>query len=132
MASNEYKTTFVNIKVPQLLWQECFTELPRDATELLWYFIDLAGSGVKFSFSFRESQRSYNVGITLPATSAEEKPECCTFWSDELIEALQQAYIVVKLYDAENKGFAHAKDAMAVYEKRLTAEFAAYRSAKSK
>lgn len=116
-------TSFCNVSVSSTIRATLEDDYAGWTSEqLVLEFVEASGTGLKVSFSFKESKKAYCVALTLPDTRSEGDFVCATFWSDELFDALLEAHIIYAHFAAHQDGFYGAKSRLADYEKNIAAQ----------
>lgn len=121
---------FFNVKMPDLVYDEYAQECPDQSTDMLLYFIESSEGGLKFSFNYSAQRRAYIVAITLSGRGNDGKNVCATFWSDDLWQALANAYIVCYHFKADKFGFQVAQDAMELRDRAVKEDLRKWRKSK--
>lgn len=85
-------------------------------------FIEGLDAGLKFSMSAPEGKSATCVSLTLPHYGHENESICSTFWGDEPFDALFEAFIVYRHFEAERDGLYNAKARMVAYQKKMVAD----------
>lgn len=122
------KTTFHNIKVPDVIIMDCREDIPNNELDQITEFLELSDGGVKVSFGAKPAKGGYSVAVTLPVPGTEKDGLCASFWSGERYEAWEKAYIATFVFDAQHIGWEEAEKRMKRHENEIVAEIAKARA----
>ena len=131
MSQETNQVDFFNMSVSDQLLAYHEEDMPESYEEMVMSFMDTVSEGVKVSFAYKESRKSYCVAITLPARVEGDNPQCSTFWGGSPLSAWRKAFLACFHYNAIHVGWGESYRLQIVAKGEIDAELKKQRALRS-